>query len=284
MKKTRKTKTNLLTQAFSFQPGLAVGVLGLALVGGGVMLTAGATTSTTLSACKPVSVSNVDAANPQDNQVAYSINNQGQGKTITATLKAGDDCVGPMVSLVSYNTTAADGMPRNKQTLHDSQTKALAATPITLTANVPDCYYQLDLAYGQPLDLTKGVDYDGRTNLLWAVLGGNKACAAATPTPSPTATATPTPTATPVTGNTTPTPTNTPNVSVAATPTPAPSVVPLLPGESAPPITTTSTLRFLPETGKPGSLLTFLGALLITAGLLHIYLSQRSKLIKGPKR
>jgi LPXTG-motif cell wall-anchored protein len=304
MKKTRKSKTNLLSQAFRFQPGLIFSVLGLAFIGGGVMLSASATNTMTPDICKPVAVTDVAAATPQSYQVVYSVSNQGQGKVTTATLKAGTKCVGPMVSLVSYKAPAANGSPLTKQTIHDSQTKVLAATPITLSVNVPDCFYQVDLVYGEPLDLRTGATYHGLNRFIWGVNGGNKACTVATPTPTPGSTSTPTatpkvsptpsPSHTPTTSPTstpTPSPTPTPNVTVVdetptpkpgSSPSPTPTVIPLLIDQSVPPTTTTNVLG-LPQTGQPGSFMTFLGALLVTAGLLHIYLSQRRKLLKNPR-
>ncbi|QQR51837.1 PKD domain-containing protein [bacterium] len=41
---------------------------------------------------------------------------------------------------------------------------------------------------------------------------------------------------------------------------------------------------YLPQTGVTGPLMTFVGALLITGGLLHVWLTSRNKLLIVPKR
>jgi LPXTG-motif cell wall-anchored protein len=45
-----------------------------------------------------------------------------------------------------------------------------------------------------------------------------------------------------------------------------------------------STPEVLPDTGKKGNLAIILGALLVTAGLIHVWLTQRGKLIVPPKK
>lgn len=258
------------------------------------MLGASATTTTTPSACKPVAVRDINAARPAANQVAYAVISGGQGGITTAAVKAGTSCVGPLISLVTYKTTASNGMPRNKQTLYDSQTKALAPTVVNLSVRVPDCYYQTDLVYGMPLDLRTGVDYTASTNFIWGVTGGTRGCVnmtgASTQTSSPAATTTPRPTVvvqpinSPAPSTTSTSTTPTPGAGGQNTPAPTPSIIPLAPGESVPmtPVST-AIFSFLPQTGQSGSLMSFLGALLVSAGLLQIYLTQRRKLLNSSK-
>jgi LPXTG-motif cell wall-anchored protein len=302
MKTSRSKKSALIQQFSRFQSGTALGLLGFAFLAGGLYLNAGASTTPTVSTCRPVAVRDIATANPAANEVAYTVTSLGQGKTATASVKAGVGCEGFTISLVSYKTPAANSLPYVKQTISDSQTKALVGTVSTLTVNVPDYYYQIDLAYGQPLDLATGRNYNTDHTLLWGAIGGTKACLAsptptntpvrtATPTATPMATVTPTATATPVATSTpspttTPKPTHTPGVGGGTpTPSPTPTVIPLGPGESTPPATTqTAIAAFLPQTGQAGSLMTLLGALLITVGLFHIWFTQRTKIIKPPKR
>lgn len=320
MKSTRKKKSSLLVRAIKVQPGLALSVLGLAVVLGGVYVGADATSSTTTTACKPYSVSDINAAQPARNQVAYTFKSEGQGKRSTAAVKAGSDCDGYIISLVSYQTPARNGQPLTAQTIFDSQTKVTTMGVTTFDISIPSCYYQLDLVYGHPIDLRTGLTYHGRDSFLTGVLGGENTCVAgpgttrtptpsatphttphptATPRPTPSPTATPTPTPNP-TVNPTPTPTpqatNTPAPTASPTPTPVVTTVdngtprdeaPIVtaPGESVLPASTTAALTaFLPQTGKAGQLMTIIGALFITGGLIHLWLTQRHKLLLGGKR
>jgi|HubBroStandDraft_6_1064221.scaffolds.fasta_scaffold63763_3 hypothetical protein len=85
----------------------------------------------------------------------------------------------------------------------------LTATSQALTVHVPDCGFQIDLIYGEPLATMTIGQY--RTDHRWVdgQVGNRSAgCTTPTPTPTPTATPTPTPTATPTggVGGATPTP------------------------------------------------------------------------------
>jgi hypothetical protein len=113
----------------------------------------------------------------------------------------------------------------------------------TLTAKVPSCQYQVDLAFGE----LKQPPFYGN-DLIDAATGGTGMCVEATPTPTPTLTPTPSKTATP-TKTATPSPTATVVVTPPSTPTPGQTpTVTMTPG-----MTPTATVVVTPPpTPTPG--------------------------------
>lgn len=166
--------------------------------------------------------------------------------TVTVT---GTNCTAD-VTLVTWTApNGTDGKPYSAQKVFDYQTLSrVKPGTYTLTAKMPDCYYQVDLLnLNTPTDPYGGPDYRG-SQLLGYLHGGNQSCdkPAPSPTPKPTPTPTPKPTSTPV--KPTPTP-------VVPTPTPTP-------GEVLPAAT-------LPDTGaETASAVIGLTAMISTAAAL----------------
>lgn len=132
--------------------------------------------------------------------------------TVTGTYCTAD------VTLVTWKApNGTDGKPYSAQKVYDYQTlKQVGPGTYTLSAKMPDCYYQVDLLnLPTPTDPNGGPDYRG-SQLLGYLHGGSQSCDQPSPTPSPTPKPTPTPT--PIKPTPTPVvPTPTP---VAPTPTP----------------------------------------------------------------
>jgi hypothetical protein len=130
----------------------------------------------------------------------------------------------------------------------------LAAASQVLTVHVPDCAFQVDLVYGEPLTTMTIGQY--RTERRW-VDGqvGNRSAGCTPPTPTPTPTATPTPLPTP-TGSVSP---------ATSSPSPTPTPVGGVQG-----ITT-------PGTGSGGLTLPITGVVLILVGITAIVRSARRR-------
>ncbi len=211
-----------------------------AVAGGTViaaLLSPGVSKAATTTTCAPVKVSNINTATPSTNQVAYTFNVPGQGQPATAQVKAGAACVDQEVSLVSYKAPAANGQPLTNQIINDSQTKLTTSGVVDFTVQVPNCYYQVDLVYGQPLDLSTGQTYSSQHRLIDAANGGNQTC-------------------NPGMGGGTPTPTLTPTVS---------NIAAAVPATPAPLAAATQVPTTLPNTGSTMTVVEFIFSILVAA-------------------
>jgi hypothetical protein len=217
--------------------------LGCAFPGAMVAVAAGGmTTSVTEVVCPP----NPVTANT-------GILNVGQGMMATATFTLAAGC--PSITLVSYTAPSATFTfaSADQQVLFASQT-ASGAGAHTLSVNLPDCFFQVDLVFGSAIAHLGPADsnnfYSAQGRLIQGINGGTTAC---TETVTPPATETP-----PVVVVTPPVVVVTPPVVVVTVPTvtvtpppsPTPGPITWAPGfgpngvvasVQAPPVTTTTT-------------------------------------------
>ena len=79
------------------------------------------------------------------------------GASVTAkfTLSGSKDCKFDM-SLFTFEAPAANAMPVKDQTLYNYKTGTFGPGTHTLTAQMPQCYHQLDIVTGKPLEAKKG--------------------------------------------------------------------------------------------------------------------------------
>lgn len=101
-----------------------------------------------------------------------------KGNKVTGTFKvSGKDCHEP-VTLAVWKSTKTN-RPLTKQRLYKSATATFSSGTHTLTAELPDCYYQVDLVRGDKADLNPakpGAERYGKDRILGWVVDGNKAC------------------------------------------------------------------------------------------------------------
>lgn len=175
--------------------------------------------------CPPLTGSRAEIARSMDIRVR-SAGSEGTrlsqvvqpGEPAAVDLTIPSSCGSIELTLASY--TASDRTWPSDQQLYDYETGYFPPGPHTLTVEVPDCFYQVDLAFGPPIpDLTRDrygerlIDFDN---------GGEAPCEDTEPGPGETVTVTPTPTPTVPPAETvtaTPTPTTVPDETVTATPT-----------------------------------------------------------------
>jgi len=154
----------------------------------------------------------------QTTTVCTLFGNVSAGDVVTAhfTLVAASPsagAAGPEITLVS-NTASASS---SQQTLFDCASYSagadpdatgdpcLAATTQVLTVRVPDCAFQVDLIYGEPLTSMTIGEYRSVHRWIDGQVGDRSStCTSTTPTPTPTATATPTGSVAPATSVPTP--------------------------------------------------------------------------------
>lgn len=121
------------------------------------------------------------------------------GNTAKAVFKFPGQCkdMNIPVSFVAYKApNGTDGKPYGEQVKfsHTTRNYNNPRSDATITINIPDCFYQLDLVIGAPLsgaDFAAGKTYHGEHRFLLAEHGGSKSCTAASTTVTPPATSTP---------------------------------------------------------------------------------------------
>lgn len=146
------------------------------------------------------------------------------GTTAHAYFTLPSGCKNINVTLVSYKApNGTDGKPYDQQVLYKSITRNYNVEGRRdITIALPDCFYQVDLVIGQPLQsFAGGVTYHGEHRFLLAKHGGSKSCAPAQAAPAapatPAAPAAAAPAATPavnITNTNTNTATATNNVTI----------------------------------------------------------------------
>lgn len=152
------------------------GLLASSLVGPA----AGAAENTSIADCLRESTANA--------KITFS------GNKATADFKLPGNCKNQTVSLVSYMApNGTDGKPYAQQKLFKSTTREfnVADSHRTISVEVPDCYFQIDLVKGQPKQsFADGTTYHAENRFLAGRMGGNKSCdqpkpAATPPAPAP---------------------------------------------------------------------------------------------------
>lgn len=107
------------------------------------------------------------------------------GKTATSTIKTMGNCVERYATLSVWKLPNATGHPLQEQEFFGYQTKKLVPGITTLTVELPDCYWQVDLlGQKRPKSIYGDANYDamGKDVLVNFKLGGDKSC---TPPPTP---------------------------------------------------------------------------------------------------
>jgi LPXTG-motif cell wall-anchored protein len=145
-----------------------------------------ATTSCTVKAINTRSATSTPANR-------FGLNSDG---SVTSTfMVSGDENCQQAVTLADWQAPTgkdAKGQPYDKQKLFKFVTGTFGVGTHTLTVQLPDCYYQVDLVRGSsPTDANGGPLY-GKPVMMAALHGGTQACVTPTP-PTPTSPTTPTP-------------------------------------------------------------------------------------------
>ncbi len=132
-----------------------------------------------------------------------------QGSTVQVRVTIPEGCDPVELTLASYESP--EPAFHEDQVLYQYQSASYSGTA-ELVVEVPDCYFQLDLAHGPVIDsFADGARYGNR--LIDAVNGGTNACASESPSPSDT----------PTTSETPSLPAESPGVSETPTHTPSPT-------------------------------------------------------------
>jgi hypothetical protein len=117
-------------------------------------------------------------------KVKHVHGNVGQGSTVEVQVTIPEGCDPVELTLASHES------PQPKfdkdQVLYDHETGQYEGT-VALHVDVPDCYFQVDFAYGSPVYSFAGGEKYGR-RLIDAAIGGRNTCASSSPSPSPTET------------------------------------------------------------------------------------------------
>lgn len=170
---------------------------------------------------------------------------------VSFTVAAG--CAGVEVTLVSYAAPSAafDESVADQQVLFRAATVTALPGAQLLTVEVPDCFFQVDFAYGPPLPTLgpagTGNFYGAQDRLILFATGGAGSCSTSTSTTTTSSTTTTTlpvttaPTTTVPTTTTVATIATTPQTTTSAPPTTAP----------APPTTAPQTTTSAPPTTAP---------------------------------
>ena len=154
----------------------------------------------------------------QTTTVCTLFGNVSAGDVVTAhftlvPLAPAPGAAGPEITLVS-NTASSSTV---QQALFDCASYSAGADPTTagdpcletttqvLTVHVPDCAFQVDLIYGEPLTTMTIGQYRSEHRWVDGQVGDrSSACTGTTPTPTPTATPSPTGSVSPATSSPTP--------------------------------------------------------------------------------
>lgn len=173
----------------------------------------------------PLSAAGAFATEPDcpDLGVVYYVNgkvvgslhgNVSQGSTVRVEVTVPDECDPVELTLASY-TSPVRAFDKG-QILYQYVTDDYPGGA-TLEVGVPDCYFQVDFAYGPVIKSFADGDKYGK-RLIDAAIGGDHPCASESPSPSETPSHSPSPSPSP-----SDTPTHSPSPSPSETPTQSPS-------------------------------------------------------------
>lgn len=137
-------------------------VIALAVMGSVVFGGSSASAATTAKKCTVVGINNGPFGTEfyvGKNDTAFKLN----GNTITGTFKVTGDagCTTP-VTLAIWKSPSKNGQPVNSQTLYSYTTITVGPGTHTISATIPNCYYQADL-----LASTNPKAPDGTANYGW---------------------------------------------------------------------------------------------------------------------
>lgn len=158
-----------------------------------VLLTFAVFAAISLLVLKPTNASPTNQLSTKCTTSAESISISGNTATGKFTVPSG--CPGTHVLLASYTApNGTDGKPYTAQKLHASSRALFGPGKHTLTVQLPNCYYQVDLARGTVLPNFNSTTYTASTKhiLLAAKHGGTQSCEQK-PAPTPPAVTKPTP-------------------------------------------------------------------------------------------
>jgi LPXTG-motif cell wall-anchored protein len=151
--------------------------------------------NTTAPTCTVKAVGSKNTANQSDSR--FKVN--GLNVTGTFNVTGASNCKVDVTLTTWQAPDGVHGLPYSAQKMYKHVTGTYGPGKYSLTTQMPNCFYQVDLITGSnPGNAQGGAVYeDGR--MLGSLHGGTKACVIPTPTPTPTVTPhpTPTPTATP---------------------------------------------------------------------------------------
>lgn len=202
------------------------------------------------------------------------------GATVVVQVETPENCKAKL-TLASYQAT--EDVFNEDQVLYQYETKHVAAHPERLTVHVPDCFYQVDLAFGHVIRSFKGgVRYGDR--LISADNGGTKVCEPPTPPPAPETVTPPLPPPPPPAPETVTPPLPPPPPAEEPVVVPAPAPAPPPPPPVTPPAatgvggaqTTTPTVRAnLASTGLATPVLALLALVTLSAGAVLVWTTRK---------
>lgn len=161
---------------------LSVSVAALtALISLSSATTAYADTATTPN-CTVATVGSTNTAGAADSR--FTVQNNG---TVSAQLKVtGTDCAVSVTLAVWQAPNADKGQPYSQQKLFSHNTATFNAGLHTISATLPDCYYQVDLLPGTSATATDGSPVYPKGTLLGSLHGGTQTCGGGGETPPST--------------------------------------------------------------------------------------------------
>ena len=101
---------------------------------------------------------------------------------VTGTVNLSKTCAPKKVSLVVYQAPSSsfDANTANQQVIFDVTTQTLDAGNHTLNVKLPDCYFQADLVFGEPIEQLgpagSGNFYGSQDRLIRGLNGGQNTC------------------------------------------------------------------------------------------------------------
>jgi hypothetical protein len=175
---------------------VAGALVGLAVVG---ILSA----KTAFDATPASAATGCDAHGIGNNTLTHSTNNSAytiKGNQTTVTFDVvGKDCKLPITIVVWKAPNGTTGQPYSEQTLFYHKSATFSTGRHSMTATLPDCYFQVDTVTGTKLTGSTGQAYNYDTRQVAFMHGGTKSCTAKAVAPTTTMPTTQLPTAPPPT-------------------------------------------------------------------------------------
>lgn len=158
-----------------FRNGALIGMI-VALTVGSIAFAMGSASADTNSMCSVIAVGKKDTAGQPDSR--FTLHSDG---TVSASfVVSGNSSCQQGVTLASWEApNPQKGRPYSEQKLFKSTGGTFGVGTHTLTVQLPNCFFQVDLARNSVPVGTKG-------HLMGSLHGGTQACTQPTPSPTPT--------------------------------------------------------------------------------------------------
>ncbi len=162
---------------------IVVPVMGLSIAAAGLSQTVSAAPVTNSNICKIDVKGSQDT--PNDSNSRFVVKDNMASTTFTIS---GKDCVSQEMSLASWTApNGTDGKPFDTQKLFKSTTGTFKPGTYTMTTELPNCYYQLDLVTGKATADDGSALYgtvNGVRRVRAYLHGGTQSCTPVTPVSS----------------------------------------------------------------------------------------------------